>query len=325
MQKPLLVVIYNHKYPKNIAIIEKIYQQRFSHIHHLMPFYQGNKENVSAVYDNSYYFQGYIAQGLKDYYQKNISHYLFIADDLLLNPAIDEDNYQDFFKLSGDDCYLHKIKNLVDENNREILWFQWNPWAYEFPDLRSKKGLEELKNLPTYDEAVQLFKNHNLQTKHFKKKIKSAYLQVIREYFNKFSQNIKFLNFTQKIGYVLFGLFYRVFQYWQRNRRHNYTIDYPLACGYSDIVIVSSAKIEEFGYYCGVFSAANLFAEIAIPTALVLMDAHIVQHENTGYQVPEERVPSLHKKFQNNLPDLIKDFPKNMLYVHPIKLSVWNK
>ncbi len=58
MSKIALVIIYNHQYNKNIDILERIYKGRFSHIYHLIPFYQGDKENVIPVYDASLYFQG---------------------------------------------------------------------------------------------------------------------------------------------------------------------------------------------------------------------------------------------------------------------------
>jgi len=57
--KAALILIYNHRYDKNIEILEKIYSKRFSVIFHLVPFYDGNRDNVIPVYENSYYFEGY--------------------------------------------------------------------------------------------------------------------------------------------------------------------------------------------------------------------------------------------------------------------------
>ncbi len=54
MEKKLaLLVVYNHRYDKNIPVIDKIYQNRFSHVFHLVPFYDGEQENVIPVYDLS--------------------------------------------------------------------------------------------------------------------------------------------------------------------------------------------------------------------------------------------------------------------------------
>lgn len=60
--KIALLVLYNHRYDKNIPRIEKLYEGKFSHIFHLMPFYDGDHPNVFPVYESSYYFQSYIAQ-----------------------------------------------------------------------------------------------------------------------------------------------------------------------------------------------------------------------------------------------------------------------
>ena len=293
-KKPLLVIIYNHKHLKNIEIIENIYRHRFSHIHHLMPFYQGNKENVTAVYDSSHYFQSYIAQGLSDYYQKEVSHYLFIADDLLLNPAINEDNYQDFFTLNQNNCYIHRIKNLVDKNGDVTPWAYYH-FAHEFPS----SPLQELDELPSHHEAVQRFKQHNIETKYF----------IVP---GSTSDNS---NFTRRvIDKIPFF-------------RHKPTINYPLAYGYSDIVIIPNILIKKFCYYCGIFSSANLHVEMSIPTTLVLISDDIVTFDDlntAGKNMMSKMIPQLRHKYKDQLDSLIGDFP-DTLYIHPIKLSIWNK
>ena len=73
-----LVIIYNHRYDQNIKILEQIYKGRFAAIYHLVPFYDGKKQNVIPVYESSYQFQGYVAQGMKYFYNNNYTHYLFI-------------------------------------------------------------------------------------------------------------------------------------------------------------------------------------------------------------------------------------------------------
>lgn len=39
-----LVIIYNHRFEKNIDILERIYKERFAAIYHLVPFYEGRKK-----------------------------------------------------------------------------------------------------------------------------------------------------------------------------------------------------------------------------------------------------------------------------------------
>lgn len=81
--KVALIIIYNHRYDKNIEVLENLYKTRFSNIYHLIPFYDGDKENVIAVYENSYRFQGYISQAFRTFYKDMYDHYFFVADDLM--------------------------------------------------------------------------------------------------------------------------------------------------------------------------------------------------------------------------------------------------
>jgi hypothetical protein len=48
-----LVIVYNHKYVKNIPLVETIDANRFRHIFHLVPFYDGSLRNVIPVYGQS--------------------------------------------------------------------------------------------------------------------------------------------------------------------------------------------------------------------------------------------------------------------------------
>lgn len=60
--KVALLVVYNHRYDKNIARMRELYAKRFSHIYHIMPFYDGQKQDVIPVYESSYCFSGYLSQ-----------------------------------------------------------------------------------------------------------------------------------------------------------------------------------------------------------------------------------------------------------------------
>jgi len=57
MRKPALVIIYNHRHVQNIEPLERLYTDRFSRIFHLVPFYDGRRENVVPGYENSRFFK----------------------------------------------------------------------------------------------------------------------------------------------------------------------------------------------------------------------------------------------------------------------------
>ena len=93
--KIALLVIYNHNYTKNIDRIDNLYKGKFTHVYHLIPFYSGSLDNVIPVYENSYYFQNYIAQAYQKIKDKGFTHYFVVADDMIINPRISQSNVMD--------------------------------------------------------------------------------------------------------------------------------------------------------------------------------------------------------------------------------------
>ena len=91
-KKIAVLIIYNHHYVKNIPLIEKLYKGKFSHIYHIMPFYNGNEKNIISVYESSFRFQSYISQAYQKIKEMDFTHYFIVADDMLLNPDLTESN-----------------------------------------------------------------------------------------------------------------------------------------------------------------------------------------------------------------------------------------
>lgn len=86
--KTALLVVYNHRFDKNIGRIRELYANRFSYIYHIMPFYDGNEPDVIPVFDSSYCFSGYIAQAYSHLRNGGFTHFFVVADDMILNPSI---------------------------------------------------------------------------------------------------------------------------------------------------------------------------------------------------------------------------------------------
>lgn len=301
MASVALIVIYNHQYNKNIEIIENIYRSRFSSIYHLVPFYNGNKSNVIAVYENSYYFQGYVAQGFKYFFKETFNHYLFIADDLILNPKINEENYIELFKLSDNTCFLSEI---ISIHEREDGWPRINDAFYY---KISVAGVEAEEQLPSYADALCALKKFGLQVKPL------SYHQIwrkptsIKDYLSIFKKDPKY-----------------IIRKWSKKK---YKMVYPFIGGYSDIFLVSANSIKQFCHYCGVFAATNLFVEVALPTSMVWSATEIITEKELILQgkalwTKEDFI--ILGKFNNNLKSLLENFPETYLYLHPIKLSKWN-
>lgn len=303
MSSVALIIIYNHQYNKNIDILEQIYGDRFSDIYHLVPFYVGEKKNVIPVYENSYYFQGYISQGLRSIIDKKFIHYFFIADDLILNPVINENNYADHLKLDPDSCFLPGFITLHKSRN----WWARVGEAYRWSNQVS--GVEITNQLPSYSQAIKLFEKFDLE------------IMPLR--FNQIWQTPKSFRILAKKLIYDKNYFLRIVT----KGLKSYKLSYPMVGGYSDILVVNSKTIRKFSNLCGVFAATRLFVELAIPTSLVLSAEKIIVEENLnlrGKALWSTQDYLILDQYNKKLKNLLNNFPNDKLYLHPIKLSKWD-
>ena len=256
MHKIALLVLYNHRYSQNISQIENLYKNRFSHLYHIIPFYEGDKSNVLPVYESPYQYQSYIAQAYQQIKKANIqkySHYFIVADDMVLNPGITEEN---LFKVVGIDeksCYITDFRDL--RGNINIPLFH----------LIEKKGVEVNGILPSCKEAIEKIRAHGLFTMPYKR-------LFILKYILYWSF---FLNWKK----ALKGVYYFI---WSKSKKRGEL--YPILWGYSDILIIEESAMMKFCTYCGCFAACNVFVEQAIPTALLLSAEKIT----TGAQIKKK-------------------------------------
>jgi hypothetical protein len=301
-----LIVIYNHRYDKNIKLIERLYKNRFSNIYHLVPFYTGDQKNVIPVYENSKYFQGYVAQGLNHFYNERFTHYFFVADDMILHPDMNENNYSEYFNLDEKKSFIPDFFSIYKSG-----WF-WPHTKDAIFFRTSKEGLEVEKELPDAVEAE-------------KRLLKTGAIScpLCQE------EPLKWKHLYPKLNR---NMFYKKnrdpFLHWINDSIHKkrYTLNYPLVGSYSDIFIVPTQTIKTFGHYCGVFAALELFVEIALPTSLALSSEEIVTEKDLPVKGKPLWKPEIYEyllPYQNNLELLMKNFPE-VLYIHPVKFSQWD-
>ncbi len=313
--KTALLVVYNHRYDKNIERVEALYAGKFSHVYHLMPFYDGTVPNVIPVYASSFQFQSYISQAYTHLKNQGFTHYFIVSDDMLLNPIINEQNLWDTLQLDKDSCMLPAIVELQQCTNK---WERvGDAVAYRMTVL----GVEVSSILPTYEDACQRFRNHGISTE--------ALTPDVYQNVGKYRKRRKFLGI----------------KLWRKNKvPAQLQLDYPLCAGYSDIFLVTADCMQNFCTYCGAFAAQNLFVEVAIPTAMVLaadkltyLDtemgaSHLNQLKLKGGDMWPERnmwfigdntLQNIITSSNYSLQTLIENFPKDRLFLHPIKLSKW--
>ena len=308
MPKACLIIIFNHRYDKNIPVLKKIYSPRFSCIYFLVPFYNGSDPDVIPVYESSYYFQSFFAQGYQRFFKEEFTHYIFSGDDCLLNPSINESNFLEQTGLQQGSDFIpgfiefHKLKNGEWWHTQKAVDF-----------FHNRQGAEVQKELPTREEALKRFSQHGISIEPLTKQ-------------NIFgNKKISFLRWWQSPIYKQFFLRVK----WKSYRKNGkIELPYPAVGSYSDMFIVSKESITDFCRYCGITASIGLFVEIAIPTSLLLSSKKIMQEKDLRLQgkalwSPEE-VTDVEKTFNKSLAALIKGFPANQLYYHPVKLSKWN-
>ena len=286
--KIALLIIYNHRYDKNIDRLEEIYAGKFTHIFHIMPFYDGARENVIPVYESSYYFQSYISQAYAHLKKQGFTHYFVVADDMIIHPSLHEHNLLEKMGLAEDECYIDYLLKL-----QELDWRWRQTWAMEY--RVKQKGVEVEKILPSVKEAKKQFDKYHIP---YSAIPITPFLGHRFKYLLKYLKNFKYRN-----------------------------LDYPLVGGYADIMLLTATMMDKFTLYCGAFAGTKLFVELAIPTALVLAtDKLKVTDDLKDWEsgaMWKRRIKEFPEEYGYSLSKLMENYPSKKLFLHPIKLSKW--
>jgi hypothetical protein len=307
--------------------LDALYRSRFSSIYYLMPFYRGNRADVIPVYGGSHCFHGFFAQALERFRDQRHTHYVFAADDLLLNPELNEASILAALGVGAGHSFIPGMFELHKTR-------YWTHTIEAVKMFQNADGVEYSKLLPPREQAEQLFLRHGLAMQPIQSK---AVYGPIRWY-----------GFDAKRLYTFLQIVIKRLYYWNKTLE----LPYPTVGAYSDFLVVDAGTIGEFCHLCGVLSAMNLFAEVAIPLALVLSAGCIRTEENPVIDITEldspassrtaiadgnasrklhgraiwtdAEVMALHAKYEGKLETLMKNFPPEHIYLHPIKLSKWS-
>lgn len=315
MKKICLLILFNHRFDKNLSLLDEMYRNRFTHVRYIVPFYDGPRKDVIAVYGRSIFFETYIAQAYNVLKDEGFDYFYIIADDMIINPQINERNIEEFFELEEGESWIPHLRTIREQN---YFWigtlsaYTYNP----------KQKYVEIKNeLPVLQEAIAKFREQGLENP------------------MELSRYDVFKDFTLKIDSLAnkARLLLRILSRLRNPFKKGVKLNYPLAASYSDTLLVAGETMARFAHYCGVFGATSLFVEVAIPTALVLASEKKIKterdimHKGRSYWKTSDNVfcESPHYLWDNleveykNLDDMIRNFPQDAIYMHPVKLSKW--
>ena len=298
MGKIALLIVYNHRFDRNITILENLLSDKWSHIYHIIPFYDGKKENVISVYENSYFYQGYLAQAFHLLRNEEYDHYVVMADDMVLNHILNENNILSELNLGEHDSYFPVFMNLQEGKHDNI--------TYAASYRLKQKGAEIVNILPPKETAQKIF-----EEKGFCSNPKITAYTALRNILA--CHIVDMRSFIRYIGRIAKNIFSRI------------EFDYPLVGGISDFFIIDKNSVERFTQYCGAFAATNLFIEIGLPTSLILASKNVKTEDSANslksMYLWGNEIDEFGKKYNFNYKQLVNNYPKDTLFIHPIKLS----
>jgi hypothetical protein len=296
MTKVCLIFVFNFRYDQNLEKLRRVYERAFSHIRSLVPFYDGTATDAIAISESSYCFQGYFAQAFHQFYAPSFTHYAFVADDLVLNPKLNEKNLISSLGLDTSTSFIKGIHPITDGHD----WFHIVPSLRAFAET---PYIDSNNLLPSREEAGRLLARHG----------------IVNTELSKITAQ-KLLGHSAPRRWVD--------RLWASLGLLDRTVPYPCAFGYSDFIVVPAAYIRQFCRLCGIFAAMNLFAEVAVPTALAFASERINTERDLdmkGVEVwDKQQVEAFGEEHGYEIHTLLSRFPKDRLYIHPVKLSKWH-
>ncbi|RKM61924.1 hypothetical protein D6855_00460 [Butyrivibrio sp. CB08] len=308
MDQACLIVIFNHRFDSNLSKIRELYSTRFSDIFVLIPFYDGpdiDGLHIIPIYESSYCFGGYIAQGAKYIKDFKYKYYCVIADDLMLNPDITGQNLAKYLGLGANSSYIKKICPLNQSKGLKPKRLR----KYVLEPFTLYSGTEFEREIPKREEAYKICR----EKYGYSDEYMSGRL-ILRSIFE-----------GNPLGSIL-----RIKDMCSCIIANKGTrLPYPLFKIYSDFIVINGKDFAMVARMLGVFSAMGLFAEVAIPTAMALCCADLVTEANSGKKGIEmwktSEIDSLQEKYSFSVKKMTDDWDKNVIYYHPVKLSKWNE
>lgn len=302
VDKVALLVVFNHRFDRNLPRLRELYKEKFSNVFFLMPFYDGNDEDVIPVYYPSNCFQGFFQTAYQVLKNKEFDYWFIVADDMVINPSITENNITSTFSISKSDSFIPTLCQFNDElswpHARKSLAFNLND-----PFIENKRAL------PSNEECYEALAKYGVEPLGLR--FENVYKNIGKDdYYRAAICGSRYLKDKKELdsNSLLYG-------------------DYPFCFAYSDILVIGKDNIERFCHYCGIFAASGLFVEIAVPTAMLLATKGKVVNQAdakfAGKPLWGNDVEVVLGKYNFNLDRLISDFPDNYLFLHPVKLSQW--
>lgn len=283
--KVCVCVIMNHPFPANLPLLRQIYRDRFSHVRFLIPFERMEDEDVITVYRGSYTHAGYLTDAHAELAALDCDYYLAIHDDVLLNPALREENFLDTFRLGPHDAFIPRIDTPNEEPGRWIWSFAFVPKLLFPKSILFGAGIEAanlIRYLPAGETMRTRMVAHGVVPT-TKVRLDSSHLDDVarvpsRVLLHGLSAQLDGTLEQRSVEEASLEIERRLIDVMAlaytsaASDPAGAGIELPLPVvqsGYfSDLYILPKSGFDDFCHYVGVASAAGLFVEIIAPSLL---------------------------------------------------------
>lgn len=304
--KSTACVLFNHPFSKNIPILREVYRERFDDVIFVQPLEKSNDVDVFTSYRGPFCFHGMIVDVARTLLEKRSDYYLFIHDDVFLNPLYDAENLFECLGIPGNGAFIPAVCP-IEGDVTSWGWTSSVLWKLFYPKNKlSGSGIER---------PLQFFPDGNKMREEIMKKYQFKFSDVTYDRNVALPESIIFGQNPYSITterMILDGLF-------EKAKNSNSTsLPFPFFRGMSDFFAVDAETLEKIIPLLGVMAAAQLFVEVAIPTALIVAANRVKRSIEVGLKV-DWRWGT--ERDALDFESMAMRFHEDLLFVHPVKLS----
>lgn len=311
-----LVWIFNYNMSENIQKLKSLYSGRFKNMWFMLPYCEEDMNDCIVPYfSHSYYFENAFYEFSKQSLPDSIKTVVFIGDDVVLNPSVDEHNILDKLQLADDEAF---VQNAYPYSN----WMLYRA-LHSNEDIFPRR---ELKNsLRAFNDSIELFSKFNSE---------GNVLQKMSKLFSGFSANALLDRDVAQLE--LNGKLSSAKALESPSSKIEDKFNALMSVCISDFLIVPRSILKEFGECCKLYGDNSIFVEYAtLPCLLHCIEPQKIKSFCT--QPVEFRffteaffdwydVFDPYQKWKKcinyvDMHDFMKNFPIDLIGIHQVKLS----
>lgn len=284
-------VMMNHPYPANLPLLRRVYAGRFSELLFLVPFERIDAPDVITTYRGSYVHAAYVADALHRLRTVDCDHFLFVHDDVLLNPQLDETTFDELMPLGPDDGFIARVDPTPPKLGDWEWYLSFLPRLLHPKSLVFGTGIEPgnvLRYLPDretirngflrsgapFTEQVELdlrsADDPTSRARGAERKPSKVLLDGLAATLD--HGTIAQQTVDRVAGEALQAITGALAASTGRDGVSGTTLDLPLPLAgsgfFTDCYVLPRSRLEAFAHHMGVAGAAGLFVEIIVPVLL---------------------------------------------------------